>query len=159
MPAYPVEVFVAVALLDDLTRPCYRLILRDTASISAEWECSHFATLGTSVLRYDPNLEASKAVTLCCETEPVQIMGVEPEPFTFTQPNKVTPVKLIYRVEVSSHQIKRAAPNPIKVFKLDDPLGDLSFDWASQVEFAGRVFGQRSGKRVWLETDGAIKWK
>ena len=159
MPAYPVEVFVAVSLLEDLSRPIYRLIRRESESICANWECSHFWTMGTSVLRYDPNLEASKAVTLCCVTDPVQIMGVEPEPFTFTEANKTTPVKLTYRVEVSSYQIKRGMDTPIKLFKLDDPLGDLSFQWCSEVEFEGRVFGQRSGKRVWLETDGVIQWK
>ncbi len=159
MPAYPVEVFVAVSLLDDLTRPIYRLIRRESESICADWECSHFWTMGTSVLRYDPQLEASKAVTLCCETDPVMIMGVEPEPFTFTEPNKVTPVKLTYRVEVSSYQIRRAYATPIKLLNLADSDPGLQFMWVSEVEFEGRVFGQRSGKRVWLETDGAIKWK
>ena len=158
---YPVEVFVAVARLKDLDADAYLLIRRATSSIDGKdgWHCSHFWTLGKSVLRYDPNLESSKAVTLCCQTDPVQIVGVEPHPFTFTQPNKTTPIKMTYRVEVSSHQIKRAAPNPIKLFTLDDPLGDLSYQWCKQVEFAGCVYGQRSGASVWLETDGAVKWK
>ena len=158
MSEYPVEVFVAVSLLDDLSKPVYKLIRRNTQSIDALWNCSHFWTMGKSMLRYDPQLEASKAVTLCCEADPVQILGVNAEPFTFTEPNKVTPVKLTYRVEVSAYQIKRAFPTPIKLFNLADPEPDLSYTWVTQVEFAGRVYGQRSGKKVWLETDGEIKW-
>ena len=157
---YPVEVFVNVALLQDLTAPSYLLIRRGSSSVDGKdgWRCSHFRTLGRSMLSYDPNLNKFKAVTLCCETDPVQIIGVEPEPFTFTAPNKTTPVKLTYRVEVSSYQIKRAAPNPIKVFNLSDPDSDLTYTWCKQVKFAGRVYGQRSGAHVWLETDGALEW-
>jgi len=155
---YPVEVFVAVSRLNDFDADAYLLIRRDIESICRYWHCSHFSTLGKSVLRYDPNLEKSKAVTLCCQTDPVQIVGIGPERFTFCDPkNRTTPIKMTYRIEVSSYQIKRGATNPIKIFKLDDPLD--SYQWGSEVTFVGKVYGQREDNRVWLETAGAVTWK
>jgi|Cruoilmetagenom7_1024161.scaffolds.fasta_scaffold33558_3 hypothetical protein len=161
---YPVEVFVDVqAQMQKIDRPGYQLLRREQASSCHDWQCSHFVTVGRSMLRYDPNLDDSgKAVTLCCETDPMQIVGVNPfERMVFCKQDQMTRITMRYRVEVSGYQIKRKAPNPIRLFQLDNPrrsFGDLSFNWVSQIEFEGTVYGQREDDRIWLETAGAIKW-
>lgn len=161
MTDYPVEVFVDVqAQQTKAFAPVYRLIRRDEGAICRDWYCSHFVTIGSSVLRYDPNLDTGKAVTLCCQTDPVQIVTRSHlQRFTFCGAGSKTPLTMTYRVEVSGQQIKRGATNPIKLFKLDDPLGDLSYQWCHEVTFEGRAYGQREEDRVWIETAGTVRWK